>query len=172
MNTPNGFGIDLGLCRDARGRRVRCVAWPAGLAVAVAVAVVGCNRHPSSVAGSVTLEGKPLPTGVIMLTPARSGPSAYGAIAPDGSYRLQTGAAKGLEPGEYIVTVAANEPPPAGSSEAGGRNAEAIRPLMTPPEYSDVKTSPLRITVKPGSQKVDLDLKKAQAGSAEAGAAK
>ncbi len=171
MNTPNGFGIDRGRCRDARDRRFQGVAWPALLA-AVVVATVGCNRHPSSVAGSVTLDGKPLPTGVIMLTPARSGPSAYGAIAADGSYRLQTGAAKGLEPGEYIVTVAANEPPPAGSAGGEGRAAEAIRPLMTPPEYSDVKTSPLRITVKPGSQTVDLELKKSKAGSAEADAAK
>lgn len=171
MNALAGFGSDFGRCRAARGRCFGHAAWLVVLALAV-VATAGCSRHPSSVAGSVTLDGKPLPAGVIMLTPARSGPSAYGAIAADGSYRLQTGAAKGLEPGEYIVTVAANEPPPAGSDGAGGRAAEAIRPLMTPPEYADVKTSPLRITVKPGSQTVDLELKKDPPGSAGADAGK
>ena len=128
------------------------------LAVTLVAVVAGCSRHPSKVSGAVRLDGKPLPAGVIMLTPARSGPSAYGTIAADGSYQLQTGAAKGLEPGEYIVTVAANEQPAAGTAEAAGRAEEAIRPLMTPPQYADVSTSPLRITVKPGSQKVDLDL--------------
>lgn len=104
------------------------------------------------------LDGKPLTTGVIMLSPARTGPSAYAEIKPDGSYELKTGSEKGLEPGEYVVTVAANEPGPEQSESETGA-APAIRPLMTPPKYADVGTSPLRITVKPGSQKLTIDLK-------------
>lgn len=104
------------------------------------------------------LDGKPLTTGVIMLSPARTGPSAYAEIRPDGSYELKTGSEKGLEPGEYVVTVAANAPGPDQPESENGA-APAIRPLMTPPQYADVSTSPLRITVKPGSQKWTIDLK-------------
>lgn len=134
----------------------------------VAVAVVGCSRHPAKLSGEVMLDGEPLPTGVIMLSPARTGPSAYGEIGPDGRYELKTGSEKGLEPGEYVVTVAANEPgPDVPESETGA--APPIRPLMTPSKYADVGTSPLRITVKPGSQKltIELESKAASAGEPE-----
>ena len=119
--------------------------------------VAGCGRHPAKLSGAVTLDGKPLPTGMVSLSPARSGPSAYGEITPDGRFELKTGSEKGLEPGEYVVTVAANatgsaEPPP----DTDG--PPPIRPLITPRKYADVSTSPLRITVKPGSQKLDIDL--------------
>lgn len=127
-----------------------------GLALVLGSAA-GCGRHPAKLSGEVTLDGKPLPTGMISLSPARSGPSAYGEITPDGRFELKTGSEKGLEPGEYVVTVAANavgsdEPVP----ESGG--PPPIRPLITPPKYADVSTSPLRITVKPGSQKLDIEL--------------
>ena len=133
------------------------LVWVGGVVVA-AVAVAGCSRHPASLSGEVKFDGAALTTGVIMLSPARTGPSAYAEIKPDGSYELKTGSEKGLEPGEYIVTVAANEPGPAEpESETGA--APAIRPLMTPRRYADVGTSPLRITVKPGSQKLAIELK-------------
>lgn len=120
-------------------------------------AVVGCSRHPSKLSGEVMLDGEPLPTGVIMLSPARTGPSAYGEIGADGRYELKTGSEKGLEPGEYVVTVAANEPgPTVPESETGA--TPPIRPLMTPHKYADVGTSPLRITVKPGSQRLTIEL--------------
>lgn len=139
-----------------------------GLVVAATALVVsGCGRHPSKLSGEVVLDGKPLTTGVIMLSPARTGPSAYAEIKPDGSYELKTGSEKGLEPGEYVVTVAANEPGPAQpESETGA--APAIQPLMTPPKYADVGTSPLRITVKPGRQKLSIELKSEADAAAEA----
>jgi hypothetical protein len=123
----------------------------------IALAAGGCSRHPAKLSGEVTLNGEPLTTGVVMLSPARTGPSAYAEIKPDGSYELKTGSEKGLEPGEYVVTVAANEPGPDTSDSDTGA-APAIRPLMTPPKYADVGTSPLRITVKPGSQKLSIQL--------------
>ena len=142
----------------------RQTAWAFGLATVLLAAVAGCSRHPASLEGEVMLDGKPLPGGVIMLSPARTGPSAYGEIAPNGRYVLKTGSEKGLEPGEYVVTVAANEPGPEEPlSETGA--APPIRPLMTPQKYADVGTSPLRITVKPGSQTLTIELdSKADAG--------
>lgn len=135
--------------------------------VATALVVSGCSRHPSKLSGEVVLDGKPLTTGVIMLSPARTGPSAYAEIKPDGSYELKTGSEKGLEPGEYVVTVAANAPGPEEPATENGA-APAIRPLMTPPRYADVGTSPLRITVKPGSQKLTIDLKTEADAAADA----
>jgi hypothetical protein len=35
---------------------------------------------------------------------------------------------------------------------------EGIMPLLTPREYADITTSPLKVTVKPGSQEIDLAL--------------
>jgi hypothetical protein len=143
-------------------------AWGRGAALVgllLAVCAAGCSRHPAKLSGAVTLDGAPLPTGVISLSPARSGPSAYGEITPDGRFELKTGSEKGLEPGEYVVTVAANAP---GSSEPDPETGAPppIRPLITPHKYADVSTSPLRITVKPGSQKLEIEL----SSSAEADA--
>ena len=127
------------------------------LAIA-ATAVAGCSRHASQLSGQVSLDGQPLTTGVITLTPVGAGPSAYAAIGPDGRYAIHTGAATGLEPGEYVVTVAANAAESgkaAGVEQAGGKG---LPPLVTPREYLDRARSPLRVTVVPGTQVVDFNL--------------
>jgi hypothetical protein len=66
-------------------------------------ATAGCGRHASRLSGRISLDGKPLTTGVITLTPVGEGPSAYAAIGVDGRYSIHTGAATGLDPGEYVV---------------------------------------------------------------------
>lgn len=118
----------------------------------------GCSRHPSRLSGRVSLDGTPLATGVITLTPVGDGPSAYAAIGVDGRYSIHTGATTGLEPGEYVVTVAANAAAaPGGGSEAAGN--KGLLPLITPPQYGDARKSPLRAKVEPGSQELDFDLR-------------
>lgn len=57
------------------------------------------------VSGKVTLEGEPLPWGIVTFTPKR-GRSASGLIQDNGSYRLSTyGEADGAAIGEHDVTV-------------------------------------------------------------------
>jgi hypothetical protein len=127
------------------------------LAIA-ATAAAGCSRHASRLSGQVSLDGQPLTTGVITLTPVAAGPSAYAAIGPDGRYAIHTGAATGLEPGEYVVTVAANA---AGSGKAAGveqPGGKGLPSLITPAEYLDRARSPLRVMVIPGTQVVDFNL--------------
>lgn len=127
------------------------------LAVAT-IAAAGCSRHSSRLSGRVSLDGQPLAAGVVTLTPVGSGPSAYAAIGPDGSYSIHTGAAVGLEPGEYVVTVAATATASgraAGVESAGGKGPP---PLTTPLEYRDLVRSPLRATVARGSQVIDFKL--------------
>jgi hypothetical protein len=134
------------------------------LAVAACMLACGCSKHASKVAGGVTLGGKPLTSGVVNFTPLSPGPSAYGNVAADGRYALQTGAERGLAPGDYTVTVAANATPEEAAKMGFKVGREGIMPLLTPPKYADVKTSPLKATVKPGTQEIDLTLEPQPAG--------
>jgi hypothetical protein len=131
-----------------------------GLVLLLAAGAAGCGKGlPASVSGTVTLDGRPLTTGLVTFLPAASGPVAYGAIGPQGRYSIQTGSKGGLEPGDYSVTVAANAPPPAAPPPAGGpKYAEPMLLLVTPRRYADKQTTPLKATVSPGSQTIDFAL--------------
>ncbi len=140
---------------------------PAVLAACLVSVATGCGQ-PGRVKGLVTLDGKPLPTGVITFNAAESGAAAYGAIGPDGRYELRTGAAAGLGLGDYVVTVAANaaasEQAPALETSAGRDEEDGdggpqpTLPLMTPQKYADRDRTPLRATVKWGEQVLDFAL--------------
>jgi hypothetical protein len=142
------------------GRRIRFAA--SGLMILMMMMIVflaatGCSRQ-AEVGGVVTLDGRPLPTGVVTFTPVSAGPSGYATIHADGMYTVQTGAAAGLPPGDYVITVAANGPP-AGDAEPGpGPFSDGIRPLVTPQRYADPAQSPLRATLESGTQELRLVL--------------
>lgn len=144
----------------ARGRSALILAAVAALAVCQA----GCGKHSASVSGSVTLDGKPLATGVVNFTPAATGASAYANIGADGRYALQTGAEAGLEPGSYKVTVAANATPEQAAAMGIKIGREGIMPLLTPPRYADVSSTPLVVDVKAGRQEIDLALEADKGG--------
>lgn len=59
----------------------------------------GCTRGPTLVpaAGRVTLNGKPLETGAIMVQPT-AGPAAQAKINPDGTFQLST-----FKPGDGAI---------------------------------------------------------------------
>lgn len=144
----------------ARGRSALILAGVAALAVCQA----GCGKHSASVSGKVTLDGKPLATGVVNFTPAATGASAYANIGADGRYALQTGAEAGLEPGSYKVTVAANATPEQAAAMGIKIGREGIMPLLTPPRYADVSTTPLVVDVKAGRQEIELALEADKGG--------
>lgn len=127
-------------------------------------AAVGCGGRPATVAGVVKMAGAPLENGVVTFTPVKGGPSAYGTITAGGRYELKTGAGRGLELGDYVVTVAANATPEQAAALGFKVGREGIMPLLTPLKYADTATSPLKATVKPGSQDLDFDLEKREAG--------
>jgi len=128
-----------------------------GLVLAVMLTAVGCTRR-ADVGGLVTLDGKPLPTGVVTFTPASGGATGYAAIGQDGRYTVQTGASAGVPPGEYVVTVAANGPAASDSQPGTGPISDGIRPLVTPKRYADRAESPLRATLQSGTQELPLVL--------------
>jgi hypothetical protein len=128
------------------------------LVLALGLLACGCGRHAAKVSGDVRLGDRPLTSGVVTFTPVAPGPSAYGNVSGEGRYTLQTGAENGLEPGDYTVTVAANATPEEAAKMGIKVGREGIMPLLTPPKYADVKTSPLKVTVKRGTQTIDLAL--------------
>lgn len=136
----------------ANCRRVACAA---GLIAAIG-SMTGCGgRYDASVKGAITFDGKPLPRGTIKFVPDESGPAAYGMIESDGSYSIMTGREKGLPPGPYTVTVVANEPSVQGQNPS---LPPAPGKPITPPWFRDQTKSPLKYTIKPGKNEINLDL--------------
>lgn len=158
---------------------MRRIMLPLGCAVLL---LAGCEQ-PGIVTGLVTLDGKPLTTGVITFNPKTGGPTAYGAIGTDGRYELRTGAAAGLPAGEYVVTVAANAAPlvasplPAEQAASGTTDSPTesatgtepsaegapsagppVLPLLTPEKYANLERTPLRATIKGGEQTLEFHL--------------
>jgi hypothetical protein len=124
--------------------------------VFIAASLTGCgSRYDASVKGAITLDGKPLPRGTVKFVPQGSGPAAYGSIDSDGSYSIMTGREKGLPIGDYIVTVVANEPSTQGSNPS---LPPAPGKPITPQWFRDQAVSPLKYSVKPGKNEIDLDL--------------
>lgn len=120
----------------------------------------GCgSKHGAKVEGHVTLDGQPLPAtclGSVAFYPSSGGPPAMGRIDEDSNYTLSTGREPSLPPGDYKVTVAANEPP----STLVATNGLAPPPgkPITPPRYRQSRTSGLQYTVDSGSNEINLEL--------------
>ena len=127
-----------------------------GLAVVCGL-LSGCgSTYDASVAGAITFDGKALPRGTVKFAPdGGGGPTAYGRIGDDGSYTIMTGRERGLPAGSYVVTVVANEPSVPGPNPS--LPPAAGKPI-TPPWLRDQAKSPLKYTVKPGKNEINLDL--------------
>ena len=115
--------------------------------------LTGCGSDAATVSGKVTLDGKPLAKGNIAFYSGGSAALATGSINSSGNYTLQTGTDKGLTPGNYQVTVVAND-----VVEPAQEFASPIPKLITPAKYSSVSTSGLTAEVKPGSNTFNFDL--------------
>jgi hypothetical protein len=129
-------------------------------ALAAVALLAGCGGG-GSVSGKVTLDGQPLTSGTVTFHPIASGPVAIGTIGSDGRYELAVGQDRSVPPGEYLVTVEATEPVAAEPTPAKGPPRPPAAPKrITPAKYADRATTDLRFTVKPGGNKIDLELKK------------
>jgi hypothetical protein len=94
------------------------------------------SREAATVSGQVFYKGVPLPGGVITLHPrGTAGKRWSGQIGKKGSYKIQRAV-----PGDYTITVTTGP-------EVGVR---------IPAKYADAATSPLRRTLRPKSEKLDL----------------
>lgn len=108
-----------------------------GLVVATSWLAAGCSeagpaRQP--VAGTITLDGKPLAAGTITFAPL-DGATAATAPILDGAYRL--GRAEGPTPGRYQVAISAVQPTGKriAHPDFPGETIDEVRDLV-PPRYN------------------------------------
>lgn len=159
------FTAKTGMCGGDRAKLLRHSAASADATphplirktLALLVIAAGCGSpYDAAVDGVVTLDGTPLPRGKVGFNPISSGPTAYGLIEDDGGYAIQTGREDGLPAGDYAVTVVANAPsvqhdPGSGLPPTPGK---PIAPLW----YRSKSSTPLSVTVEPGTNEINLDL--------------
>lgn len=135
------------------------------LMILTLVAVSGCTRlQPAG--GKVLVDGKPVQEGTIMFYPVNKGRPANARIQPDGSFTLSyENPGDGLPPGEYKVVIVADiwqelkktkaQEQEEAIMKKNGVNDElptnGILIHVVPPEYNDVKTTPLTQKVESSS---------------------
>jgi hypothetical protein len=120
----------------------------------VALATIGCEPSVEErvpVAGTVLLDGEPLPAGTIRFVPD-SGRPASSAILADGSFELASesvsrASAMGIPRGKYRVEVSASEVV----------DDETIR-WIAPARYADFRTSGLEVTIQEPTEDLVVDL--------------
>jgi hypothetical protein len=111
--------------------------------------VVGCSSGKGSVSGRVTLNGAPLPAGVISFHSEVGNREVCNAAVRDGGYSLD-----GVPTGKALVTVTSTQANPRGDT---GSPASLGRAAV-PARYAKPGTSGLSLTVQPGSQTFPVDL--------------
>ena len=123
---------------------------PLALFLPVLLLSAGCGGGKSSVSGTVTFDGKPLPEGQIAFVPASGKDKGANATIKDGAYSLQ------VPSGDYAVQVTASKkmPLPAGKTGMFGAKEE-VRQYI--PERYNAKTE-LKAKV-PASGSLDFALK-------------
>ena len=125
--------------------------------LSAAAGVAGCGgAYDATASGTVTLDGNIVPRGTVAFHPVAGGPAAYARIAENGGYVVRTGREEGLPPGEYFVTVAANEPPTVAQTAQGGPPPPG-KPI-TPAWYASKDSSGLKVIVESGDNELNLEL--------------
>lgn len=123
--------------------------------IVIVITFSGCGGgREASVQGTVTLDGQPLDHGNVSFIPVPQGAGAHATIESDGTFSASTGGTKGLDPGDYLLTVRAFDEPtedPRGGPPIPGK-------LLTPEKYASSSTSELRFTIQPGSNDLEVEL--------------
>lgn len=122
----------------------------------LALLVAGCGRRVElvPVEGQVTLDGRPLSAGSIMLQPV-AGPAARGRIDGEGRFRMGTyRRGDGVIAGRAAVRVASFEN---SASTAPGAEPTLGKSLL-PERYADFGTSGITVEVTRGMGPVTVEL--------------
>jgi hypothetical protein len=127
---------------------------------ALSVVLAGCQQQPTTVKGTVTLDGQPLAItkgmrGTVVFQPrGAEGTTLNGMINSSGNYELSTGASLAVNPGAYWVAVSAVEIIPASAEHPEPRGRR-----ITPANYASATDSGFRVELGPGENVVDLDMR-------------
>lgn len=134
----------------------KLVNLPVTLVILTLVLAGGCGGSSDeiTVSGQVTIDGAPIPTGVISFVDADPSVPAGGGPIKDGRYTALVTA------GEKTVTVLGNklvgqEPEYEGVPDSPMRDKYE---MITPPEYNATHLSPLRATIRGSQDDLDFDL--------------
>jgi hypothetical protein len=121
--------------------------------------IVGCGNGLAKVSGTVTLDGKPIQGGPQMYATVNfvredgRGTASVGIIDASGHYTLRMGAQEGIQPGPYLVGIAAQKVTPPATPEGMPQAT-----LVTPAKYADITQSGFREEVKAGRNTFDFAL--------------
>lgn len=130
----------------------------------------GKGLQTEYVEGLVTLDGVPLPGATVIFSPTgTTGEMASGTSDAQGIYKLSSSngdAGKGAVAGEYAVSVKKVEvtnfeegDPKAPKDPVTGQPLSSSEKLITDPVYQRSATTPLKYTVNPGKNEINLELK-------------
>ncbi len=114
----------------------------------------GCGRRVPlvPVTGRVTLDGKPLEFGAVMVQP-KAGPAAQARINPDGTFRLGTFKAEdGAIPGPATIRVICRKD----ITQPGGEMVYG--PSLIPERYSRFDTSGITAEIAAGMTPLEIPL--------------
>lgn len=153
--TPSRPQRGLRLTNQLGQRVAVCV-----LGLAVCLTFPGCRRGPPVVfvEGVITMNGEPLEGANVGFSPVGTPGSmpASGFTDAKGKFVLSAHTAKfgaGTTVGDYVVIVTKTIIPP---GEEEKESPKVV--LVTPPLYQVKETSPLRATVKRGTNRFEFDL--------------
>ncbi|MBN2295749.1 MAG: hypothetical protein JXM70_25175 [Pirellulales bacterium] len=133
------------------------------LSVLLSATIYGCGhdnplgRQP--VSGTVTVDGQPLPRGMIRFTPRnREGTVGSGTVITDGKYELTV--EKGLPAGEYVVGILAVDREESSNPDAlpGTDTFSTPAKQRIPPRYN-VKSELVREVNTDGPNVFDFEIK-------------
>lgn len=133
----------------------RCL--PSLVFAALTLLVSGCSEGPfdADVSGKITLDGRPMPPGVVVFSAVEGKRnSSRGRIEEGGDYFLVTRHHRGIDPGDYRVSLQVFEK---GDPPGPGERAPVLPPLV-PKRFLDPASSGLRYTVEPGSNRIDIEV--------------
>ncbi|HUE14316.1 MAG TPA: hypothetical protein VMR25_09145 [Planctomycetaceae bacterium] len=123
----------------------------------------GCGRSVSlgQVEGTVRLDGQPVNQVMVVFIPDDPHqPQSIGITDAEGRFQLRCNSAGlGAVVGEHRVTLVDAAVAPGGRSRDDDPPASAAAPASRlPSDYSRTDKTPLRRSVAPGSQTVDIDI--------------
>lgn len=130
----------------------------------------GCRdagtKRDASVTGVVTINGELAKSGSISFQPKGLGPTVYGTISGEGSYRLRTGKAAPNSPEEakvpsglyrVVLRVSGNSQLNQ-SPEEFREGPPELGKLLIPAMYLDADKTPLEYIIKPGDNVINIDI--------------
>jgi hypothetical protein len=123
-----------------------------GLVAVAVVVVAGCDKGVKKVTvhGTISYNGQPLRSGMLMFSGPGGSPSGA-TIHSDGTFTITD-----VVPGEVIIYV---KEAPQGSGGPGASNEPKPPPVSLPDKYHDPEKSGLKYTITPDTKELPIEIK-------------